>query len=619
MTTTVTTARSGPYTAAAQTTFSVTFQSLSADEIAVYVDDVLINAADYTFTRDDDGTGELVFDSAQTGEVLIVSAPSYQQPTEFAQHGAFYPNQINTPLDRQARTLLAVRDEVETQNDIISDEVAARATLAAEFASLQAALPENIRDTIGAALIAGTNVTITPNDAGDTITISSADTTDPEVVRDTMATALVAGANVTITPSDAGDTITIEAASAFTDPEVVRDTMATALVAGSNVTITPNDAGDTITIAATVDQEIVRDTVAATLVAGANVTLTVDDVADTITIASSGGGGGGGLGDGNYGDITVGGTGTTMTINNNVVTFAKLQDIPANSFLGNNTGVAADAIAMTPAQAKTLLAIGAADVSGLGAMATSTDAANLSGTLPAARLPAFAGGDVTSAVGTVTLTLGPGAVTLAKMAQLPAETIIGNNTALDATPIALSRAQFTNLLNTFTDVLKGAVPASGGGTANFLRADGSWAAPSASGTTTNALTISDSGGAAAGTTFNGSVARTIDYNTVGAAAKFLNVVTSSANLTLTDTHNNSIINGTGATNRTITLGSGPSAGMACDLKVTGTGNRTLSCAGGMYKNGAATTSTSGTVASGGFVSLIHIGSGVWFASGTGLT
>lgn len=35
--------------------------------------------------------------------------------------------------------------------------------------------------------------------------------TDPEIVRDTMATALVAGTNITITVSDPGDTITIDA------------------------------------------------------------------------------------------------------------------------------------------------------------------------------------------------------------------------------------------------------------------------------------------------------------------------------------------------------------------------------------------------------------------------
>jgi len=110
--------------------------------------------------------------------------------------------------------------------------------------------PEVVRDTIAAALVGGANVTITPNDVANTITITAA--TDPEVVRDTIGTALIAGANVTITPNDVGDTITIAATGGgTTDPEVVRDTMAAALVAGSNITITPNDPGDTITIAAT--------------------------------------------------------------------------------------------------------------------------------------------------------------------------------------------------------------------------------------------------------------------------------------------------------------------------------------------------------------------------------
>lgn len=41
----------------------------------------------------------------------------------------------------------------------------------------------------------------------------------------------------------------------------------------------------------------------------------------------------------------------------------------------------------------------------------------------------------------------------------------------------------TALLDTFTSVLKGLVPASGGGTTNFLRADGAWAAPAGGGGT----------------------------------------------------------------------------------------------------------------------------------------
>jgi hypothetical protein len=39
----------------------------------------------------------------------------------------------------------------------------------------------------------------------------------------------------------------------------------------------------------------------------------------------------------------------------------------------------------------------------------------------------------------------------------------------------------TALLNTFTSALKGLVPASGGGTTNYLRADGTWAAPAGGG------------------------------------------------------------------------------------------------------------------------------------------
>ena len=41
----------------------------------------------------------------------------------------------------------------------------------------------------------------------------------------------------------------------------------------------------------------------------------------------------------------------------------------------------------------------------------------------------------------------------------------------------LTNAQLTSMINTFTSVAKGSAPASGGGTTNFLRADGTWAAP----------------------------------------------------------------------------------------------------------------------------------------------
>lgn len=60
---------------------------------------------------------------------------------------------------------------------------------------------------------------------------------------------------------------------------------------------------------------------------------------------------------------------------------------------------------------------------------------------------------------------------------LPANTFLGNNTATTSIAIAMTQAQATALLNLFTSSLQGLVPASGGGTTNFLRADGTFAAP----------------------------------------------------------------------------------------------------------------------------------------------
>jgi hypothetical protein len=52
----------------------------------------------------------------------------------------------------------------------------------------------------------------------------------------------------------------------------------------------------------------------------------------------------------------------------------------------------------------------------------------------------------------------------------------------------LTATQATALLNTVTTSLKGLAPASGGGTTNFLRADGTWTAPP--GTTNQTITLS---------------------------------------------------------------------------------------------------------------------------------
>jgi hypothetical protein len=81
-----------------------------------------------------------------------------------------------------------------------------------------------------------------------------------------------------------------------------------------------------------------------------------------------------------------------------------------------------------------------------------------------------------SSVGTGEITAD--AVTNAKLANVATATLKGRTSSGTGDPEDLTTTQATALLDLFTSTLKGLVPSSGGGTSNFLRADGSWAAPS---------------------------------------------------------------------------------------------------------------------------------------------
>lgn len=73
-------------------------------------------------------------------------------------------------------------------------------------------------------------------------------------------------------------------------------------------------------------------------------------------------------------------------------------------------------------------------------------------------------------------------VTYAKMQNVSATSrFIGRISAGAGDPEELTGTQATTLLDAFTPSLKGLAPASGGGTSNFLRADGTWAAPAGGG------------------------------------------------------------------------------------------------------------------------------------------
>lgn len=87
-------------------------------------------------------------------------------------------------------------------------------------------------------------------------------------------------------------------------------------------------------------------------------------------------------------------------------------------------------------------------------------------------------GNVTgSGTGSFAATIANDAVTNAQLANVSTATFKGRITAASGDPEDLSGTQATTLLDTFTSGLKGLVPASGGGTTNFLRADGTFADP----------------------------------------------------------------------------------------------------------------------------------------------
>jgi hypothetical protein len=329
-----------------------------------------------------------------------------------------------------------------------------------------------------------------------------------------------------------------------------------------------------------------------------------------------------------------------------------------------------------------------------------------------------------------TAELAADAVTYAKMQNVSAGSrFLGRITTGAGDPEELTGTQATTLLDTFTAALKGLVPASGGGTSLFLRADGTWATPpggGAAGTTTNALTINNSGtgaasgstfngsapitisfnsigalgltggtmtgalitaasaaggaglrlphgtvpttptngdlwtttagvfwringvtkttaftdssitgsagsvanavtfnnggtGAASGSTFNGSGAITVSFNTVGAAPAVTPITSWTTSKTAADADNNQYQKFTGGAGQTLTLDATPAAGVAFIEVNRGSAALALAVAGGLYKNGASGTATTGTLAIGGKITLVHEGGGVWTADGSGLS
>ena len=198
-----------------------------------------------------------------------------------------------------------------------------------------------------------------------------------------------------------------------------------------------------------------------------------------VTALEAAGPGGSGVSDGDKGDITV--TGGVWSIDPNSVTNAKMADVATATIKGRATAGTGDPEDLTATQVRTLLNVAN------GATANSADAtllarANHTGTQTASTISDFseavddrvaallvAGSNVTltynDAANTLTVAAsgGAGATNLSYTASTR---VLASDTGTDATlPLVSS-----------TDA--GLAPASGGGTTNFLRADGMWAAPS---------------------------------------------------------------------------------------------------------------------------------------------
>jgi len=126
---------------------------------------------------------------------------------------------------------------------------------------------------------------------------------------------------------------------------------------------------------------------------------------------------------------TLGTVGTTQ-IDNNAVTLGKMATMATDSFLGRDTAATGNVEVLSAATAKTILAIAAGDVSGLGALATLS-------TVTASQL----GSDAVTTVKILDAN-----VTLAKMANIATDSFIGRDTAGSGVPEVLSAATAKTIL-----------------------------------------------------------------------------------------------------------------------------------------------------------------------------
>jgi hypothetical protein len=171
---------------------------------------------------------------------------------------------------------------------------------------------EDVRDLIGALLVAGAGIELTVDDAGehdhDQRTLF-----DAEFIQDAIGAMIVAGAGITIVYDDVLGKIVISVdaldlprlpqalgrsadggggggGGAGLTGEQVQDIIGAMVVAGAGISVVYDDAAGTLTITNTIGagytDEQVRDVMGACLAAGTRISIAVDDAGNTITISS---------------------------------------------------------------------------------------------------------------------------------------------------------------------------------------------------------------------------------------------------------------------------------------------------------------------------------------------
>jgi len=177
--------------------------------------------------------------------------------------------------------------------DVNDEDVTYRYSGSAWAISLASVANETIDDRVASLLVAGTGITLTYNDAANTLTIDGGAGYTDEQARDAIGAALVAGTGVSVTVNDGADTITLASTITQYTDENAMDAVAAMLTAGTGISLSYNDASNTFTItntapsAGSYTDENARDAIGAALVAGTGITVTVNDGADTITLAST--------------------------------------------------------------------------------------------------------------------------------------------------------------------------------------------------------------------------------------------------------------------------------------------------------------------------------------------